>query len=53
MNVGTLVRKTSNGSIGVVVKRCHGDHITKDWWVEVLYHDEIIRGCWTIELEVF
>ena len=51
MKVGTLVRKTSNGLLGVIVKRCHGDHISKDFWVEVLYYDESIRGCWTVELE--
>ena len=52
MNVGTLVRKTSNGNIGVIVKKCHGSPKTNEWWVEVLYYSENIFGCWTTELEV-
>jgi len=50
MNVGTLVRKLSNGYIGVVVKvTC--DPSFKDRWCEVLYHSENIIGCWDMELE--
>ena len=49
MMVGTLVRKTSNGLLGVVVKT---SNLGYDTWCEVLYHNETIVGCWHCELEV-
>ena len=48
MIVGTLVRKTSNGAIGVVVKSNREGHFM---WCEVLYWNEKIIGCWDVELE--
>lgn len=49
MLVGTLVRKTGDGTIGVVVKtRSSGSN----YWCDVLFWDERIVGCWDIELEV-
>jgi len=50
VSVGTLVRKTSNGFIGVIVKVSSSD----DWpdlWCEVLYHNEQIEGSWKKFLE--
>ena len=50
MTVGTLVRKVSNGSIGVIVKVSSSEYFS-DSWCEVLYHDEQIVGSWAIGLE--
>lgn len=49
MNVGTLVRKHSNGAIGVVVK---SKGVGISTWCDVLFYDESIVGCWDMELEV-
>lgn len=48
MIVGTLVRKTSNGAVGVVVKS-KPDGLNH--WCNVLFWDERIVGCWDLELE--
>jgi len=50
MNVGTLVRKVSNGYIGVIVK-VQSDPLLRSNWCEVLYSSERIIGCWDMELE--
>ena len=49
MTVGTLVRKRSNQSIGVIVKVMTLGH---DVWCKVLYSNEAIIGEWDTELEV-
>jgi len=51
MSVGTLVRKISNGYIGVVVKVSSSED-WPDFWCEVLYHNEQIVGSWQNHLEV-
>lgn len=51
MNVGSLVRKISNGYIGVIVK-VQSDPSLRSQWCEVLYSSENIIGCWDMELEV-
>ena len=51
MTVGTLVRKVSNGSIGVIVKVSSSEYFS-DPWCEVLYYNEKIVGSWAIGLEV-
>ena len=50
MSVGTLVRKVSNGAMGIVVKVKSSDHYPGAW-CSVLFYDERIVGCWAIELE--
>lgn len=50
MTVGTLVRKVSDGSIGVIVKVETSEYFS-DNWCEVLYHNEQIVGSWAIGLE--
>ena len=50
MTVGTLVRKISNGSIGVIVKVSSSEYFS-DNWCEVLSYDEHILGSWAIGLE--
>ena len=48
MTVGTLVRKRSNQSIGVIVKVMT---LGQDVWCKVLYSNETIIGNWDTELE--
>ena len=50
MTVGTLVRKVSDGSVGVIVKVSSSEYFEDDW-CEVLYYDEQIVGSWAIGLE--
>ena len=48
MTVGTLVRKRSTQSIGVIVKVMT---LGQDVWCKVLYSNETIIGEWDTELE--
>ena len=47
MTVGTLVRKRSNQSIGVIVKVMT---LGQDVWCKVLYSNETIIGEWDLSL---
>jgi hypothetical protein len=50
MKVGTLIRKKSTNMVGVVVKIDKpNDYVTNIHWMQVLFQNGKVWGCWSSE----